>query len=273
MTQPVRTLVLVGTCLAAACHPAVPSNVATSASADGAIVSAPDLNAQASGDTATPTAPTAERYSLDLDGDGRTDDLKLYYTPDQQDPGAYNRLEVTLSSSGLHSVAGLWDPPDSTERIDYPNMIASSGMFVGRFPRAGILIFLRGENVGCCLQRIQIFQVTRAGLVPYYEADEWGFRYPLQVLPNEVTSMVGYRSLSEGTGTSAPDHTTGWTYNPLNVVRLEERARVDTAASADSTRKYWGGFAGVAPSQDIYGITRPDSSRYLWDEIHKRVIP
>lgn len=273
MTLLPRRAVLVAICLVPACRPQPPSNGGAAASVGSPIVAAPDLNARALADTATEDAPNAERYSLDLDGDGQVDELTFYYTPHQQDPGAYDRLDLKLSSSGLHSVTGLWDSPRSTERIAYPNMVASPGAFVGRFQRAGVLIFLRGPDVGCCLQSLQIFQVTHAGPVPYFESEEWGYRYPLAVQPNDVTVMVGYRGMSEGAGTSAPDHSLGWTYNPLNVIRFEERAHVDTAASADSTRKYSGGFAGVVPTQDIFSIARPDSSRYLWDEVHKRVIP
>jgi hypothetical protein len=113
---------------------------------------------------------------------------------------------------------------------------------------------------------MQIYQVTASGVRTYFDDEEFLFAHGLSLAADGVGVMVGYRSRSEFAGP-------GQTYNPLVVIRLEEDPRLDTAATADSTRPYWGGFAGVEASTNVYRVLRRDSTAYLWDENTRRVVP
>ena len=223
--------------------------------------------------SAADTTPPVLRYRLDLDGDRLPDELVLRPSSDWDDSGTYNRLEVALSRSGRHILTGAWDPPDTVAYPRRGNLVASSALLVGHFPRAGTLLFLFGRDVGCCFQSIHIYRVTAHGISNYFHRSEFLFTEPLNLSSSTAATIVGLQGRSEATGTTAPGAPSGWTYNPHLVLRLEERARIDTAATAARTRAIDGGFAGVNPRNDVFVITNPDSSHYLWDNVHRRRIP
>jgi hypothetical protein len=228
-----------------------------------------------------PTAPSApdpavasdrkdasqiERFVLNLDDDDVSDELTLYPAPAPDGPGRYSRLKAVLSRSGTHTIEGRWDPPSDD---DYPrrgNLIASQNFFVGRFQRAGTLIFLFGGTYSCCLPSLEIYRVSDHGVEAYFRADQFGFTEPLRPLANEVTVLEGIEWLSMPTGCSAPDVAQASTYQPIFVVRLEETAKVDVAESEKRTRETLGGFAGLVNAPDICAIRSRDGSRSLWDE-------
>lgn len=227
----------------------------------------------ANGDLASELARAAERYRLDLDNDGVLDDLVLRATPHPDGPGAFNRLDVVLSTSGPHSVHGLWDPPGAETVAGSDNVVASKAMIVGRSLRAGTLIFLFGEDVSCCLQSVEVYRVSPAGIDKYFERREFAILKPVRQSRQEVAVLEGVEGMSETVGSSAPDAASATTYDPVVVVRLEEQARIDTAASARATIAALGGFAGIGPRADIRAITRRDGERYLWDELRHRRLP
>lgn len=220
-----------------------------------------------------PTSIKAEHHRLDLDGDGVVDELWLHPAADTADAGAYGELELRLSRSGKHRIRGNWDrqPPD--DRTLRGNLVNSQAVFVGRFPDAGTLILLRGEDLGCCEQALQIYQVTQSGPKPYFSRSEFVFRKPLVLSKHPSQTLVGQENPSETAGTSAPDAMVAGTYDPVLVYRLTDPVRLDTAASMRATRAELGGFAGLKPRVDVMSVVRHDRTRYLWDETHKRRIP
>ena len=213
-----------------------------------------------------------ERFSIDLDGDGRADSLIITAAADSDDPGIYAQLEVVLARGGRHAILERWDPPDEWFH-GIGNLVPSRAVFVGHFAGAGTLIFRAGPAYGCCNQSLQIYRVTAAGLEKYYEEEEWGFSEPLRSSPNTVGRMAGFRGLSEIAGSGYVGAVRSATYKPYVVVMLDETARVDTAASARLTRQYEGGFAGLGFPKDVWVVTLRDSSRLVWDAAQKRVLP
>lgn len=218
------------------------------------------------------TAP-AELFRLDLDGDGKPDELLLWAAEHPDGPGLYDRVEFGLSRSGHRVISGSWDQVRATEHRQAGNLVSSRVLYVARFVRAGTLVFLAGEDVGCCAQAIDVYRVTARGISKYFESHEFIYTAPLKPSATAVTSLVGVRWMSEVVGTTAPGAVSALSYNPTVVIRLEERARLDTAASAIATRRATGGFAGVAFSEHVLMITARDSSRFLWDEQAQRRIP
>lgn len=190
-----------------------------------------------------------ERYAIDLDGDGRLDTLEVRPTPHPDGPGIFNGLYVALASGGRDSVAGDWDPAGD----DFPmagNLLPTRTAFVQTYPRAGTLIFLFGESVGCCLQSLDIFRVRDHRLQRYFHSDEFSLVSPPEVDPDSGASLAAVTSLSEGVDNTDTLQTS--TYNPVIVYRLEQSgARIDTAASIEATRYRLGGYAGLAPNDDV----------------------
>lgn len=219
---------------------------------------------------AAPTAPATERYRLDLDDDGVADELVLHKMSQPDGPGVYDSLETTLSRGGSHAVAGSWDPPAEPPFDVRDNRVSSTSLFVGRFPRAGTLVFLFGEDVSCCLQDLTVYRITARGLEPYLARHEFNFATRLT---QGATAIAGTDGLSEMVGTSAPDAASAISYDPILVTALDATPRIDTAASAARTRAALGGFAGLAPRENVRVVTRRDSTRYVWDETRKRRLP
>jgi hypothetical protein len=86
----------------------------------------------------------AERFRLDLDEDGITDDLVLWKLSSPSEPGIYRQLDLNLSRSGRHKVDGSWDPPRPSGFPLNGNILDSEAIFVGRFEGGGILLFMFG---------------------------------------------------------------------------------------------------------------------------------
>lgn len=217
-------------------------------------------------------APQPERHRLDLDGDGVSDEVTVWPTPNPDGAGAYNRVELKLSRAGTHSLTGNWDKLRDGDASVVGNAIKSRLIFVGRLRHGGALLVLFGEDVGCCAQGIDVYRITKAGVAPYFSRSQFSTIQPLD-LRAAVPLLVGQESQSETAGTSAPDAMVAGTYDPVFVYRFEARPRLDSAASVRATSEALGGFAGFASRIDVMSVMRKDRSRYLWDEANKRRIP
>jgi hypothetical protein len=222
---------------------------------------------------AQPRVARLEHHRLDLDGDGLADDLWLYPSSDPGEPGAYRRLQLKLSRSGTHTLEGSWDAQRQGNQSFTGNAVPSHAVFIGRFPRGGTLMFLRGEDVGCCEQGLEIYRITATSVEPYFKRPEFVFARPLTLSRATNASLIGQESLSETVGTSAPDAAVATNYEPILVYRLVERPQLDTAASIRATRAALGGFAGLTTRLDVIAVVRRDKTRYLWDEARKRPLP
>jgi hypothetical protein len=236
----------------------------------GLLLCATSVDAQAS---ARPSLTSIEHHRLDLDGDGMADDLWLRPSADTTEPGAYRQLELRLSRSGRHQVTGNWDRQRPGDRSLRGNLVQSQAVFVGHFRRAGTLILLRGEDLGCCEQALEIYQVGPRGVKSYFSRPEFVFIKTFMLSKQPSETLVGQENPSETAGTSAPDALVAGTYDPVLVYRLTDPIRLDTAASIRATRAVLGGFAGLEPRVDVMSVVRRDRTRYLWDETRKRRIP
>jgi hypothetical protein len=214
-----------------------------------------------------------EHFELDLDGDEKTDQITLVSSGVENDPGAYNRLRLQLSTGMNTELSGLWDPASEADFQWSGNLVQSRSMYIGRFKEAGTLIFLFGENVGCCLQSLEIYRVDPAGVTPYYSQKEFLFLEPFQPPTNTVASIVGVAGRSEMVGASAPDAGEGWTYNPTLVVRLGRKPELDIEASALKTRERLGGYVESDGGHNVLAVTTKTGEKYLWDETAKERIP
>lgn len=152
------------------------------------------------------------------------------------------------------------------------NRVPSRVIYVGRFAGAGTLVFLFGENVGCCLQSLDIYRVNPTGVSLYYHEPQFTFTKPV-VQTDTVTSLEGISFLTELVGTTAPDALEAAGYQPRLVIRLGNIATLDTTATAAATRAVEGGWAGVSAPSSVLSILAKDSTRYLWDEAAGERIP
>ena len=207
-----------------------------------------------------------ESFGLDLDGDNRTDSLQLEVLTHPTDPGTITTVRVRLATGASDSVVGNWDPARD-DYAAYGNAVPTRDAFVHEYPRAGTLIFLFGEDVGCCLQSLDIVRVMDGHLQRYYHRDEFALLQFLPPLGDDPAFLIGIPGRSEGTRTT--DTLKGSTYTPTHVVRLDTSAQLDTARSMKWTRSRLGGFAGLEPRNDIEVVEQ----NYLWDPIRKTRIP
>lgn len=219
-----------------------------------------------------PSSPS-ERHRLDLDGDGVPDQVILWRAASPDGSGTHDRLEVRLSRFGVHSVTGRWDALRPGDGSIVGNLIASRAIFVAKLPEAGTVMFLFGEDLGCCLQGLDIFRITPTGLQSYLHRDQFAIMRPLNLRSTSVVQLVGKENFSETAGTSAPDAEVAGSYDPVLVYQLGAIARLDSTASVRATRAALGGFAGLSSRVDVMSVVRRDKSRYLWDEVHKRRLP
>lgn len=220
--------------------------------------------------TATASSPSSQKYELDVDGDQSTDELVLQRMAEPDGPGAYDSLKIVRSTGERYAVAGRWDPPAAVAFRMSENLVPSATFFVGRFPRAGTLIFLFGEDVSCCAQSLSVYRIGARGLESYFARPDFSLTAPIAA---GARSIEGVDGLREVVGSSAPDAAYATSYHPIVVVALGEQALVDTAASVARTRAALGGFAGLSVRDDIQVVTRRDSTRYVWDSANRRPLP
>jgi hypothetical protein len=223
---------------------------------------------------ASRSGPTGEVFLLDLDGDGIADTLTLHRIAHPVDPGVYDTLSVHLSLGGRHSIGGSWDALRSDEMQRFKgNLVKSRAVYVARFAHAGTLIFLFGEDVGCCLQSLDVYRASTKGLERYLNVEEFSLMDDLRPDPREITLLSTVEWMREAVGSTAPGYKEATTYGPVFVIQLDVRARIDTLASAAATRAAYGGFAGLSPQENIRMIVGRGGSRYLWDEKGKHPVP
>jgi hypothetical protein len=63
------------------------------------------------------------------------------------------------------------------------------------------------------------------------------------------------------------------TYAPVIVYRLEDKPRIDSAATRALTREELGGFAGFAYRTDVAALRRGNGSKLLWSLKEQRALP
>ena len=207
---------------------------------------------------------------LDLDGDGALDSLMLHPASHPDGPGAYDTLEVSFANGRVHALAGRWDAPRLPSFNSRDNLVQSTVFFVTRSPRAGTLVFLFGEDVACCAQALSIYRITADGIAPYLERDEVTL---IAQIEKGAARIIAADGLPEPVGNSTSDVASEVTYHPIIVTALEERPRLDTAASIARTRLAFGGYAGLHARDDVHAIVRRDGTHYLWDATRKRRLP
>jgi hypothetical protein len=208
-------------------------------------------------------ARTIESFSLDLDGDRRPDSLQLIALAYPTDPGRIVGLRVRLANGRTDSLTGNWDPARD-DYASYDNSVPSRDVFVHTYPGAGTLIFLFGEDVGCCLQSLDVVRASARGLQHYFHRDAFALIQIMPPIGADPAFLIGYPSQSESTGTA--DTLKSSTYTPIHVIRLAAAARLDTARSIAWTRSRLGGFAGLEPRNDIEAV----QELYLWDSARRR---
>ena len=63
------------------------------------------------------------------------------------------------------------------------------------------------------------------------------------------------------------------TYAPVVAYRLEEKPRIDSAATKALTREELGGFAGFEPRTDVAALRKRDGSKVLWNLREHHAMP
>ncbi len=219
------------------------------------------------------TLPAETKFDLDLDGDAKPDTIILQHSSVLDEPGKFRHLTVKFANGKVAEESGSWDDARKDEFPWSGNLLPTQSIYVAKFSGAGTLLFLFGDDVSCCLQSLDIFQVRGSNLVPYYSRKEFTFTKELRPQPDEVTLLTGFPSLTEHTDSSAPDASDASSYLPTVIVRLGERAEVDVEASAEATRQRLGGFSGTDYREDILSITTTTGEHYLWNEKEKKRLP
>ena len=220
----------------------------------------------------THASPVLERHALDLDGDSVPDSI-FVFRGDSSGPGAASKIELHLSRAGTRVLqdSNRYDPAPE-EFNGYGNLLTSHLMYVGDFYRAGRLVLLFGAKTGCCQQSLTIYRAGPTGLQKYfYEPELFIDRSPVP-LPNKVALLAG-RKLSEGVAPPSSEYVSAVTYAPVIVYRLEDAARIDSAATRALTREELGGFAGFTYRTDIAALRRANGSKVLWNMREHRPVP
>jgi hypothetical protein len=213
-----------------------------------------------------------ERHRLDLDGDGKPDDMIVWFA-DSVDPGSIGKIEFRLSHAGtriLQDTLSRWDPPPR-DFHGTGNLIPSRRLYVADFPEAGRLLFLFGEEEGCCLQDLTIYRLGPAGPALYGHPGEVWFQSSPQPRPGIVATFAA-ALMTEAIGAPTKEFVKASTYAPVVVYRLGKTFEIDSAATIATTRRLRGGFAGFEYRTDVYIVRRRDKSPALWDVSARRII-
>ena len=216
------------------------------------------------------TLPEKKTFELDLDGDAKPDSIVLQGPLVPDGPGQYEKLTVQFANGKVAEVSGSWDDAREDEHPWSGNLLPTRSLYVAQFAEAGTLLFLFGEDLGCCFQSMQIFQVSEGTIAPYYAQQEFYITHELRPAPEGVTLLTGLPTRIEETASSAPGAEKSISYVPTVVVRLATRAEVDVEASEEATRQRLGGFAGVRYREDLLAVTTTTGEKFLWSESEMR---
>jgi hypothetical protein len=213
-----------------------------------------------------------EQHRLDLDGDSVPDSI-VVLRADTSAPGATSRIELRLSHAGVRVLedSSRWDPAPE-EFNGFGNLLKSRLLYVADFHRAGRLLFLFGAKVGCCQQSLTIYRLGAKGPEKYFYNPELFIDRSPVPQANKVAMIAG-RKLSQGIAPPSSEFVSAVTYAPVIVYRLEEKPRIDSAATKALTREELGGFAGFAYRTDIAALRRSTGAKVLWNLREHRAIP
>lgn len=217
-------------------------------------------------------SPILERHALDLDGDSVPDSI-LVFRGDSADPGGASKIELHMSRAGTRILqdSNRYDPAPE-EFNGYGNLLKSRLVYAADFYRAGRLLFLFGAKTGCCQQSLTIYRVGPKGPEKYfYDPELFIDRSPVP-LPNKVALLAG-RKLSEAAALPSSEYVAAVTYAPVIVYRLEDKPRIDSAATRSLTREELGGFAGFDYRTDVAALRRANGSKVLWNLREHRPVP
>jgi hypothetical protein len=224
-------------------------------------------------DSATsPPSRVLEQHRLDIDGDSVLDSI-VVLRADSSAPGATSRIELQLSHAGARVLedSNRWDPAPE-EFNGYGSLLKSRLLYVADFYRAGRLLFLFGGKVGCCQQSLTIYRLGANGPEKYfYDPELFIDRSPVPQA-NKVAVIAG-RRLSQAAAPPSSEFVSAVTYAPVIVYRLEEKPRIDSAATKALTREELGGFAGFEYRTDVAALRRSNGAKVLWNLRERRAIP
>lgn len=218
------------------------------------------------------SSPILERHALDLDGDSVPDSI-LVFRGDSSAPGAASKIELHLSKAGTRVLADStrYDPAPE-EFNGFGNLLTSHLVYVADFYRAGRLVFLFGSKKGCCQQSLTIYRAGANGPERYFSDPELFVDRSPVPQPNKIAVLAG-RRLSEALTPPSSEYSSAVTYAPVIVYRLEDRPRIDSAATRALTREELGGFAGFAYRTDVAALHRANGSKLLWSVREHRPLP
>ena len=221
---------------------------------------------------ASSSSRVLERHRLDIDGDSVLDSI-VVVRADSSAPGVTSRIELTLSHGGARVLedSTRWDPAPE-EFNGYGNLLKSRLLYIADFHRAGRLLFLFGGKVGCCQQSLTIYRLGSNGPEKYfYDQELFIDRSPVPQA-NKVAVLAG-RKLSEAATLPSSDFVSAVTYAPVIAYRLEDKPRIDSAATKALTREELGGFAGFEYRADVAALRRSNGAKVLWNLRERRAIP
>jgi hypothetical protein len=213
-----------------------------------------------------------EQHHLDVDGDSVLDSI-IVVRADTSAPGVTDRIELRLSHAGLRVLedSSRWDPAPE-EFNGYGNLLKSRLLYIADFHRAGRLLFLFGGKVGCCQQSLTIYRLGANGPQKYfYDPELFIDRSP--VPQAKTVAMIAGRKLSQAAAPPSSEFVSAVTYAPVVVYRLEEKPRIDSAATKALTREELGGFAGFEYRPDVAALRRSNGAKVLWNLRERRPIP
>lgn len=227
-----------------------------------------------------PAGATASRaletQHLDLDGDGVPDSVVVVRADsagtDSSRAGQTRRIELRLSHAGakvLQDSAGWGPMPD--EFNPNGNLVKSHLLYIADFERAGRLLFLFGATSGCCQQSLTIYRLGANGPEKYFYAREFFVDRSPVPQSGKVASIAG-RQLSQAVAPPSSEYAAAVSYAPVTVYRLEEKPRLDSAATKALTKQELGGFAGFEPRNDVAALTRRDGSKVVWSMRERRAM-
>lgn len=211
-----------------------------------------------------------EQQHLDLDGDGVADEITVTRI-DASSSSKTGRVDLRLSKAGSHTLQDtVGAAPD--EFNGNGNLLKSRLVYVADFDRAGRLMLLFGGLEGCCQQALTIYRFGPTGPEPYFHAAEFFVdRSPIPQ-PGKVATIAG-RALSTAASSPSGDYVSSVTYAPVVAYRLEDKPRVDSAATKTLTREELGGFAGFEPRTDVAALRKRDGSKVLWNLREHHAMP
>ena len=221
---------------------------------------------------ASTSSRVLEQHRLDVDGDSVLDSI-IVVRADSSAPGVTHRIELHLSHAGARVLedSSRWDPAPE-EFNGYGNLLKSRLPYIADFHRAGRLLFLFGGKVGCCQQSLTIYRLGANGPEKYfYDRELFIDRSPVPQA-NKVAVIAG-RRLSQAASPPSSEFVSAVTYAPVIVYRLEEKPRIDSAATKALTREELGGFAGFEYRTDVATLRKSNGAKVLWNLRERRVIP